>query len=1221
MSLTKTKGSMFAAGAVVAHLGYTPLAPSDIGVSVQGYDADLTAIGALAGTSGLLKKTAANTWTLDTAAYLTSINSGNITTALGFTPENSANKGVANGYASLDSSGLVPASQLPSYVDDVLEYTNQAAFSGTGTTGKIYVALDTNKTYRWSGSAYVEISASPGSTDSVTEGTTNLYFTNARARGAISVSGSLSYNSTTGVISYTQPTNVSTFTNDAGYLTGSALIGYLTSATAASTYQPLDADLTSIASLAGTSGLLKKTAADTWTLDTTTYLASTAIGTTVQAYDPDLSAIAALTASSGFLKTNGAGTWTVDTATYLASTGGTLTGNLSLSSATLTVASTGANNAVNGTTGGSGNWGGYFKNIDNGGNVEFMGAGSASADRIFSARNGGTEKIYGTTNGDLYFSRAILPNGVAGTVGQVLTSNGAGVAPTWTTVSGGGGSYLPLAGGTLTGSLAFSGTGLRITGDFSNATLASRLMFQTSTANSSTSIFAIPSGTGNSAAWTAFNNSDPTNAGLIQLLAGTGEHSIRAGITGTGSYLPLAFYVNNAKAFQIGTAGQFGIGATPDYGTAGYVFKSNGAAAAPAWVAASTLAAGTLATARTFTIGSTAKSFDGSANVSWTLTEMGAAAVGQTMYIGTTALPINRTSSSLTLSGVNIDGSAGSASSANTANSLAGGAVNQIHVQNGSNSSTFITAPTTANTFLSWSGTAFTWAAAGGGGGSSSGLSLTAGSTVAINTPVAINASGQAVPIALSTAQIGASTALTGNGTFTRAFNMVGSNLTFIFTAFNNQLYGCIYNSLTGTTSSAMSLCMIYNNLVDVCFDNLTNWATNTSGFCFVSYMDSSGVVRSIPVGSNPSGTAMVTGSAVQIATNGNTYSSGMASCWNHTGNNLHVLYKDNGGYWYVGRASITGITLSAQQALQLNSTFNLSISGEVRAANCKGAPANYPTASLFAFVSSFGQPGTMTYVYYCAIYDTGAGGSTGIVQTATQSTYTRTGRLSYPATYHDGGNLHSFAFTNPGTGTINTMDLYAGYNTSVGQLVFGMNGPSPTNQPTMTGPGLTTPVAMGVSKRSNGDWAQIIVWQNQSTNFHQYAYRASMGSAFGATANWAPVAGAPDPGVANILTPVSGRPTFNGGVIVEWKVATFGLPSSNSTSFIGFASNAAASGAAVSIVTQNQKATYASGGLTAGTKYYINDDGTLGTTGTIFAGKALNTTDLIVGAAQWTTA
>lgn len=80
--------------------------------------------------------------------------------ALGFTPENVANKGQINGYASLDGGGKVPAAQLPSYVDDVLEFANLAALPGTGADSIIYVTEDTNKTYRWSGSAYVEISAS-----------------------------------------------------------------------------------------------------------------------------------------------------------------------------------------------------------------------------------------------------------------------------------------------------------------------------------------------------------------------------------------------------------------------------------------------------------------------------------------------------------------------------------------------------------------------------------------------------------------------------------------------------------------------------------------------------------------------------------------------------------------------------------------------------------------------------------------------------------------------------------------------------------------------------------------------------------------------------------------------------------------------------------------------------------------------------------------------------
>lgn len=64
------------------------------------------------------------------------------------------------GIATLDSGGKVPSSQLPSYVDDVLEYSTLQSFPEAGETGKIYVALDTNLTYRWSGSVYVEISQS-----------------------------------------------------------------------------------------------------------------------------------------------------------------------------------------------------------------------------------------------------------------------------------------------------------------------------------------------------------------------------------------------------------------------------------------------------------------------------------------------------------------------------------------------------------------------------------------------------------------------------------------------------------------------------------------------------------------------------------------------------------------------------------------------------------------------------------------------------------------------------------------------------------------------------------------------------------------------------------------------------------------------------------------------------------------------------------------------------
>jgi len=122
----------------------------------------------------------------------------------------------------LDQNGLVPPAVLPSYVDDVLEYADLASFPATGETGKIYVALDTNKTYRWSGSAYIYITSgavdsvnsqtgvvvlntddigegatnkyysstlfdadlATKDTDDLAEGTTNLYFTDARAQAA-----------------------------------------------------------------------------------------------------------------------------------------------------------------------------------------------------------------------------------------------------------------------------------------------------------------------------------------------------------------------------------------------------------------------------------------------------------------------------------------------------------------------------------------------------------------------------------------------------------------------------------------------------------------------------------------------------------------------------------------------------------------------------------------------------------------------------------------------------------------------------------------------------------------------------------------------------------------------------------------------------------------------------------------------------------------------------
>lgn len=102
-------------------------------------------------------------------------------------------KGAANGLAELDSNGKVPSTQLPSYVDDVLEYNGKTNFPSTGETGKIYVDSSTNLTYRWSGSAYVEISPSLalGTTSSTAfrGDYGNTAYTHATAKGSAFSSG------------------------------------------------------------------------------------------------------------------------------------------------------------------------------------------------------------------------------------------------------------------------------------------------------------------------------------------------------------------------------------------------------------------------------------------------------------------------------------------------------------------------------------------------------------------------------------------------------------------------------------------------------------------------------------------------------------------------------------------------------------------------------------------------------------------------------------------------------------------------------------------------------------------------------------------------------------------------------------------------------------------------------------------------------------------------
>ena len=90
------------------------------------------------------------------------INSTTITSALGYTPVNPNIIGANSGIAQLGADGKVPTSQLPSYVDDVIEVANYASLptNASAETGKIYITTNDNRTYRWSGTGYAEISSS-----------------------------------------------------------------------------------------------------------------------------------------------------------------------------------------------------------------------------------------------------------------------------------------------------------------------------------------------------------------------------------------------------------------------------------------------------------------------------------------------------------------------------------------------------------------------------------------------------------------------------------------------------------------------------------------------------------------------------------------------------------------------------------------------------------------------------------------------------------------------------------------------------------------------------------------------------------------------------------------------------------------------------------------------------------------------------------------------------
>jgi hypothetical protein len=166
---------------------------------------------------------------------------------------------------------------------------------------------------------------------------------------------------------------------------------------------------------------------------------------------------------------------------------------------------------------------------------------------------------------------------INGTVGATTANTGAFTTLTTSstvTLNGGtangvaflNGSKVLTTGSALTfdgTNLRFGTTGQRITGDFSNGTLASRLAFQTSTTNSATRLTVIPSGTGSVTALNLHDASDPTNSAVAQVnMVGGESMRLQSSSFGSGTALPMTFWLGNAERARIDSSGNLLVGTT-----------------------------------------------------------------------------------------------------------------------------------------------------------------------------------------------------------------------------------------------------------------------------------------------------------------------------------------------------------------------------------------------------------------------------------------------------------------------------------------------------------------------------------------------------------------------------------------------------------------------------------------------------------------------------------